>query len=72
MSINDAQLHDNPIIEQGGRLLYGLGISKNSDIYISDAKNYSQAGTVYRYNSNFSPIDTFDVGIASNCFGFCY
>ena len=70
MSISDSELPENPVIAQANRLIYALGISQNSDIYISDAKNYSQAGTVYCYNSNFTAVDTFDVGIAPNCFGF--
>ncbi len=71
MSVFDDVLPINPIIEQGSRLLYGLGVSPNSEIYVSDAKNYSQAGTIYRYSSNFTAVDTFEVGIAPNSFGFC-
>jgi hypothetical protein len=70
MSIFDENLPENAVIEQGNRIFYGLGISKNSEIYVSDAKNFSQQSTVYRYNSMFQLIDSYDVGIAANSFGF--
>jgi DNA-binding beta-propeller fold protein YncE len=64
MSINATELPLKPFIEEGNRLLYGLGINpENGDIYCSDAKDYLQKGTVYRYNTYGEEIDRFDAGI---------
>ena len=54
-----------------GRGFYGLGIDPyNSEIYISDAIDNSQAGKVYRFSPTGEPIDTFSVGV--NPINFCF
>lgn len=64
MSVSATELPLKPIIEEGKRLLYGLGIDpENGDVYCSDAKDYLQKGTIYRYNSEGEEIDRFDAGI---------
>lgn len=51
-------------IEAGTRTLYGLGVDPNNeDVYLSDAKDYAQPGTVDRYNSSGTLIESFASGI---------
>jgi len=71
MSINNQELPQTPIIPQKNTLFYSLGFDKaHSEIYISDAKDYSQAGDVFRFTSSGIPLDTFLVGINPTYFGF--
>jgi len=54
----------NLFIEGGDRTLYGLGVDPESeDVYLSDAKDYTQQGTVDRYNSTGTLLDSFTSGI---------
>ncbi len=51
--------------------LYGIDVDPtNGDIYVADAVDYSQSGTVYRYSSDGSLVDNFRVGINPNGFAF--
>jgi len=71
MNINDSQLPQQAFISIISQNIYGLGIDKqNSDIYFSDAINYSQNGAVYHYNYKGEAIDTFKVGINPSGFWF--
>ncbi|MDT8400302.1 MAG: YncE family protein [Bacteroidales bacterium] len=50
---------------------YGLGIDpKSSELYISDAIDYTQRGLVYRYSPEGRAVDTFRVGITPSSFCF--
>lgn len=64
MSIDDSVLPQNPFIKKENRTFYGLGIQPGtSTIYASDARNYLQPGTFYRFTGNGKPIDSFTVGM---------
>ena len=53
MPVSSASLPAQPLISSAGRLLYGLAIQPSTGhIYVSDAKDYVQNGTVYQYNVN--------------------
>lgn len=70
-SINDIALNATPIIAQGSRTFYGLGINPKDDIiYVADAIDYVQQGIVYRYNPNGTLINQFLAGIIPNGFYF--
>jgi DNA-binding beta-propeller fold protein YncE len=71
MAVNSDKLPDLPFISSTNNLLYGLGVDPNtSEIYFSDAIDYSQPGIVYRYSAQGAAIDSFKTGIipASFCF----
>lgn len=71
LSIEDTDLSQTAIIPQTSGLFYSLGFDKiKSEIYISNAKDYSQRGEVYRFTSTGTAIDTFEVGI--NPGNFCF
>jgi len=71
MSINDIELPQIALIPQQTGLFYALGFDKiNNEIYISNAKDYSQSGEVYRFTSSGTAIDTFSVGISPGSFCF--
>ncbi len=71
MHVNSDKLPDAPIISSGNRLFYALGIDpNNSEIYFSDAIDYSQRGIVYRYSAQAAKIDSFKTGIIPGFFCF--
>ncbi len=71
MSINDSVVPDNPFIESEGKLFYSMGIDPfTSDVFISDALNYTQKGKVYIYSSGGSFKTEFFAGISPGCFVF--
>ena len=77
MAVTDAHLPVRPFIaaevDKDGKKhkLYGLNVNPvNSEIYVADAVDYSQAGMVYRYSAQGVLIDKFRVGINPNSFSF--
>ena len=71
MPVASAALPDQPMIPSEGRLLYGLAIHPaNGHIYISDAKDYVQNGTVYQYSSNGNLIRQYSAGRIPGAFCF--
>ncbi len=64
MSISDVNLPNTAIINANGKNFYSLSVEPiNSTIYVGDAKDFSQRGYVYRYNTNLTQIDSFKVGV---------
>jgi DNA-binding beta-propeller fold protein YncE len=64
-------LPSSPLIPSAGRYLYGLGIEPGSGvIYVSDAVDFTQKGSVFRYKSNGALINTFKAEIAPSGFLF--
>jgi YVTN family beta-propeller protein len=50
---------------------YGLAVDPvNSEVYVSDAIDFSQPGVVYRYAPNGQPVDTIVTGIVPGAFCF--
>ncbi len=71
MSVYDLQLPDVEIVKADGSNFYSLGIDpETSEIYVSDAKDYTQNGVIYRYARNGKFISSFEVGIIPGCFTF--
>ncbi len=64
MSITSASLPATPLIDISTISAYGIAVNpKNGDIYISDAKDYTQNGQVFVYSSTGILKKTMDVGI---------
>jgi DNA-binding beta-propeller fold protein YncE len=64
-------LPSNPIISQGSKIFYGLGVNpKDYTIYISDAIDYVQRSKIEIYKPNGTFITKFNAGIISNGFMF--
>lgn len=59
------------LIMANGRIFYGLGINpNNSDVYVSDAIDYVQAGDIYKYSKSGKELSKFKAGIIPNTFIF--
>lgn len=77
MNITDSHLPVRPFInaptDANGKRhkLYAIGIHpRNGEIYVADAVDYAQSGTIYRYSAEGTLIDKFRVGINPNGFAF--
>lgn len=77
MSMYDNALPKRPFItapvDSDGKRhkLYGVSVNPyNGDIYVADAVDYKQSGTIYRYSSQGILLDQFRVGIIPNSFAF--
>jgi YVTN family beta-propeller protein len=71
MPVNSDKLPVTPFISSNNNLYYALGIDpKSSEIYFSDAIDYSQRGIVYRYSAHGAKIDSFKTGIIPGFFCF--
>lgn len=71
MPVNSDKLPETPLIPSNNRLFYALGIDPaSSEIYFSDAIDYSQRGIVYRYSAQAARIDSFKTGIIPGYFCF--
>ena len=64
LSIHDSQLPLLPLIESENKTFYALAIDpSNSQIVVSDAKNYVMDGYIYRFQSNGTLIDSAKAGV---------
>jgi outer membrane protein assembly factor BamB len=71
MAITDGNLPQQPIVNGDNKLFYALGVSPdNSRIYVSDAIDYQQKGTVYVYNATGKELYSFKAGIIPGAFVF--
>ncbi len=71
MNINDVSLPTVPFINSSSNTYYGLGVDPiNEDVYVSDAKDFVQNGTVFRYSSTGSLVHQFNSGIIPGNFLF--
>lgn len=69
--INQHQLPVSPLIAQGAKKYYGLGVNpKTYQIYVSDAIDYVQKSKIEIYDVNGNLMSGFRAGIISNSFYF--
>lgn len=68
VSIDTPTAEEDFVIPSDGKMFYKVFVNPNNgDIYMSDAKDYTTNGTVYRYSSDGALLASFNVGI---CPGF--
>lgn len=71
MHIGQIELQVEPFIIENNKIFYGLGINPvNSDIFVSDAVDFQQAGWIFRYASTGAVVDSFKTGIIPGAFAF--
>ncbi len=73
MAVTDKHLPGSAFISSENKLFYSMGINPvNNEIYVSDAVDYTQDATIYRYLPNGTLADSFKVGINPSDFLFRY
>ncbi|MBK9419986.1 MAG: YncE family protein [Flavobacteriales bacterium] len=71
MPITSTTLPAGAFVPAAGRNFYGLGVEPQTGVlYVSDASDYVQRGTVYRYRSDGSVANTFLAGTIPGGFVF--
>jgi DNA-binding beta-propeller fold protein YncE len=71
MNIADADVPAQPFIPANGKSLYGLGVNpENGDVYVGDAADFTQKGSVIRYKSDGTLINTIPAGFLPRGFVF--
>ncbi len=69
--ISQNQLPSNPLISQGSKKYYGLGVHpKTYQLYVSDAIDYVQKSKIEIYDVNGNIVSGFNAGVMSNSFVF--
>lgn len=69
--ISDSQLPSTPLVNQGSKIYYGLGVNpKDYTIYTSDAIDYVQKSKIEVYKPDGSFKTSFNAGIIANGFVF--
>ncbi len=69
--ISDSQLPSSPLVNQGTKVYYGLGVNpKDYSIYVSDAIDYVQKSKIEVYKTDGTLKSSFTAGIISNGFVF--
>lgn len=73
ISINDESVSTTPLIHAADRNFYGLGINPHDNqIYASDAKDFVQQSSIYRFGSNGLYLGEFKAGLIAGDFFFYY
>ena len=71
MAVTSVSLPVQALINADGRLFYGLAVHPNTgNLYISDAKDYVQNGTVYQYRTNGEMVRQYTAGRIPGSFCF--
>lgn len=71
MSVDAISLPEKAFIEEGSSLFYAVAVDPyNGDIYLSDAIDYAQKGSVTRYCKEGVQRDKFKTDISSGAFAF--
>lgn len=69
--ITVTELPQQPFLRYSGTKYYGLTVDPdNSDVYVADAIDYQQPGSIYRFSSQGKLKDAFEVGIIPGAFCF--
>ena len=63
MAVDATELPSEAFIPSTSWSLYSLTVSESGDIYVADAIDYTQSGTVTRYDSEGNEVSIFMVGV---------
>ncbi len=67
MSVQASSLPSNELIPEGQGQFYNLEVAGDQErVFVTDAKDYVQKGSLYRFQNDGTPIDTFETGIIPN------
>lgn len=67
LPISSMVIPSNPIIKSNNNTFYAFTTTSNSDLYVSDVKDYLHKGEIYRYNSSGNLITSFQAGLIPGC-----
>ena len=70
MNIYSDEIPKKEFISKGNYLWYGMDVSPDGDIWVSDAIDYVQRGWAFRFTSNGEKLDSIRVGVIPNSFVF--
>lgn len=70
MSIHSLGLPSEPLLSSSGKQWYSLEIRGDEEIWISDARDFQQAGMVSWYTMDGMPVDSLETGFVPNGFYF--
>lgn len=71
MPIDSDHLPVVPFLAENGTLYYGLTVDPvTSEVYVADAVDYVQPGTIYRFTPTGTEVDRFRVGVTPRAFCF--
>ncbi len=69
METTAERLPHAPLIPDRGTLFYALTVDpRTSELYVADAIDYQQPGTLYRYSPEGELLDSFTTGITPGAF----
>jgi DNA-binding beta-propeller fold protein YncE len=64
MAVSEESLPSVSFLPLQGKYYYSLGVDPHTgEIYLGDPADYTQNGTIFRYSSGGTPVDSFRVGI---------
>ncbi len=71
MAVKAEQLPGQPVVTQGTKLFYALGVDPSSGcFYIADAVDFMRPGRVFAFSPSGMPLDTVEAGIIPGYFCF--
>lgn len=72
VNITDSEKPSSTFITEASAVsFYGIGVNPSNDnIYLGDSKGFQADGVVFRYTSDGTAIDSFNVGVGPNGFAF--
>ncbi len=63
MDVAAGSLPEQALVAAGDRTFYGLGVHpQTGELYVTDAKNYTENGDIYRFAQSGSLVDSFSAG----------
>jgi hypothetical protein len=70
LPIESEKLNESALINANGRIFYGLGVSPQNEIWVSDASNFVENSEIYVYGVEGDLIKQYQVGVNASHFYF--